>query len=139
MANGVLGARNLSAGIAQNVYVNNYSDAAIVTINVCNINHIPTKVSVAISTAGHAGITANEWIEFSAEVLGKGVLARTGVAVSSGQYVVVKSSESNVSAQVWGIETGALTGSTAITVNTSGDGPTFLGAAEFTVIAGDAS
>jgi hypothetical protein len=139
MANGVLGARNLSAGIAQNVYVNNYSDAAIVTINVCNINHVPTKISMAISAVGHAGITANEWIEFGAELLGKGVLARTGVAVSSGQYVVVKSSESNVSAQVWGIETGSLTGSTAITVNTSGDGPAFLGATEFTVIAGDAS
>lgn len=139
MANGVLGARSLSAGIAQNIYVNNYSDAAVVTVNVCNINHVSTKISIAISTVGHAGVTSGEWIEFGADLLGKGVLARTGVAVSSGQYIVVKSSESNVSTQVWGVEMGALTGSAAITANTSGDGPVFLGATEFTVIAGDAS
>lgn len=139
MANGVLGAQSLSAGIAQNVYVNNYSDAAVVTVNICNINHVPASISIAISTVGHAGVTDNEWIEFNAELLGKGVLARSGVAVSSGQFIVVKSSESNVSAQVWGVEMGALTGTTAITANTSGDGPVFLGAAEFTVIAGDAS
>ena len=139
MSNGVLGTRSLLAGIAQNVYVNNYTEAAIVTVNVCNINHVPTKISMAISTLGHAGITAGEWIEYDAELLGKGVLARTGIAVSSGQYVVVKSSESNVSAQVWGVEIGALTGVASITVNTSGDGPTFSGASTFTVIAGDAT
>jgi len=139
MSNGVLGAQSLSAGIAQNIYVNNYSDAAVVTVNVCNFNHVPAKISIAISTLGHVGVTNGEWIEFGADLLGKGVLARTGVAVSSGQFIVVKSSESNVSAQVWGVEMGALTGTTAITANTSGDGPTFLGSSEFTVIAGDAT
>jgi hypothetical protein len=139
MANGVLGAQSLSAGIAQNVYVNNNSEAAVVTINVCNYNHISVKISIAISTLGHVGVTSGEWIEFGADLLGKGVLARTGVAVSSGQYIVVKSSESNVSTQVWGIEMGSLTGVASITTNTSGDGPTFVGSSSFTVIAGDAS
>ena len=139
MSNGVLGARSLSAGIAQNIYVNNYTEAAIVTVNVFNINHVPTKISIAVSTLGHTSVTANEWIEFGTELLGKGVLARTGIAVSSGQYVVVKSSESNVSTQVWGIEIGSLTGVASITTNTSGDGPVFSGASTFTVIAGDAT
>ncbi len=139
MANGVLGARSLSAGINQNIYVNNNSDVAMVTVNVCNQNHIPVKVSVALSTLGHAGVTSGEWLEFDSEILGKGVLARTGIAVSSGQFVVVKSNESNVSAQVWGIETGDLTGTVSITANTSGAGPTFVGPTTFTVTAGDAS
>ncbi len=133
MANGVLGAQSLSAGIAQNVYVNNNSEAAVVTINVCNYNHISVKISIAISTLGHVGVTSGEWIEFGADLLGKGVLARTGVAVSSGQYIVVKSSESNVSTQVWGIEMGSLTGVASITTNTSGDGPTFVGSSSFIV------
>lgn len=139
MANGVLGARSLSAGINQDIYVNNNSDVAMVTVNVCNQNHIPVKVSVALSTLGQAGVTSGEWLEYDAEILGKGVLARTGIAVSPGQFVVVKSSESNVSAQVWGIETGDLTGVVSITTNTSGEGPTFIGPTSFSVIAGDAS
>ena len=139
MSNGVLGTRSMLAGIAQNVYVNNYSDSSIVTVNVCNFNHVSTKISMAISTLGHAGITAGEWIEFGTELLGKGVLTRTGLAVTSGQYIVVKSSESNVSAQVWGVEIGALTGGATITANASGEGPTFLGVTSFTVTAGDAS
>jgi len=139
MANGVLGARSLSAGIPQNIYVNNSSDVAVVAINVCNFNHISTRISIAISTLGHAGVTNSEYIEFNAELLGKGVLTRTGVAISSGQYVVVKSTESNVSSQVWGVEVGTTTGTAVITANTSGDGPAFLGATNFDVIAGDAS
>jgi hypothetical protein len=139
MANGVLGARSLLAGISQDIYVNNYSDLAMVTINVCNQNHIPVKVSVALSTLGQAGITNAEWLEYDAEVLGKGVLARTGIAVTPGQFVVVKSNEGNVSAQIWGIETGSLTGTVSITANTSGAGPTFVGPTTFTVTAGDAS
>lgn len=136
MANGVLGTQSLSAGIAQNIYVNNYSDVAMVTVNFSNRNYVSTKVSIAISTLGHAGLLASEWIEYETEILGKAVFVKTGIAVTPGQYIVVKSSESNVSAQCWGIETGSVIGSTAITANTSGDGPTFTGPSSYTVIAG---
>lgn len=134
--NGVLGAQNLSAGIAQNIYVNNYSDMSMVTVNISNRNHVPTKISIAISTSGHAGVAASEWIEYDTEIRGKAVFIKTGVAVSPGQYIVVKSFESNVSAQCWGIETGSLVGNTTISANTSGDGPAFIGPSAYTVIAG---
>jgi hypothetical protein len=139
MTNGVLGARSLSAGISQNIYVNNFSDMAMVTINICNLNHVETKISIALSLNGHASLLNSEWIEFQTTIPGKGNLLRTGVAVSPGHYIVVKSSESNVSAQVWGIEVGSSIGSVGITANTSGDGPTFVGPSTFTVIAGDSS
>lgn len=139
MTRGVLGTRSLSAGISQNVYVNNYSDLALVNINICNINHVPTKISIALSVGGHAGITNAEWIEYETELLGKGNLLKTGVAISPNYYVVVKSSESNVSAQVWGVEVGSVAGTATISANTSGDGPTFIGPGVFTVIAGDAT
>lgn len=134
--NGVLGARSLSAGIAQNIYVNNNSDVAMVTVNISNRNYISTKFGIALSTLGHAGVTAGEWIEYDTEILGKSVFIKTGVAVSPGQYLVVKSFESNVSAQCWGIETGSVVSGITITANTSGDGPVFTGPSEYTVIAG---
>lgn len=137
--NGVLGAQSLSAGIAQNIYVNNYSDVAMVTVNISNRNYISAKFSIAISTLGHAGVANNEWIEFNTEILGKAVFVKTGVAVSPGQYLVVKSSESNVSAQCWGLEMGSVLSSITISANTSGDGPVFTGPSAYTVIAGDTS
>lgn len=120
---GVLGATSLLAGIAQNIYVNNSTDASVVAVNVCNFNHISTTISIAVSTAGHTSVTANEWIEFGTELIGKGVLERSGIVVSPGQYIVVKSSESNVSSQVWGAEVGSVASALTISTNTSGDGP----------------
>lgn len=134
--NGVLGAQNLSAGIAQNIYVNNNSDVAMVTVNISNRNYASTKISIAISTLGHAGVTAGEWIEYDTEILGKATFVRSGIAVSPGQYLVVKSFESNVSAQCWGIETGSVVSGITISANTSGDGPIFTGPSTYTVIAG---
>ena len=123
MSTGILGARTLLAGTAQNIYVNNNTEASVVSVNVCNFNHIATTISIAISTAGHSSVTANEWVEYDAELLGKGVLERSGIVVGAGQYVVVKSSENNVSTQVWGIEVGSVVTSFTITTNTAGDGP----------------
>jgi hypothetical protein len=123
MSTGILGARTLLAGTAQNIYVNNNNDAAVISINVCNFNYITTRISIALSTIGHSGVTANEWIEFDAELLGKGVLERSGVVVGAGQYIVVRSTETNVSAQVWGVETGVETTALTISTNTVGIGP----------------
>lgn len=139
MSNGVLGTQNLLADIAQNIYVNNNSDVAMVTLNVSNRNYNTTNISVAISTLGHAGLTNAEWIEYETEIPGKSVFMKTGIAISPTQYLVVKSSESNVSAQAWGIETGTVVTGLTIVANTSGDGPEFIGPSEFVVIAGDAS
>ena len=136
---GVLGSRNLISEVNQAVYVNNYSDVSAVTVSVCNKHHINSNVSIAVSTSATSPSNA-EWIEYEAIVQGNGVLERSGIIVTPGHYIVVRSSAPNVNAVVWGTEVGTLSGSPiTITTNTSGPGPTFIGPSEFTVFAGDAS
>jgi hypothetical protein len=102
---GRLGAWQLNAGINQAVYVNNYTDAAVVSISVCNRNHVSTFISVA-NTTSQTSPSLEEWIEYEVEILGKGVLERTGIIVSPDHFLVVKSSQNNVNAVVWGTELG---------------------------------
>jgi hypothetical protein len=102
---GILGAWALNAGTNQAVYINNQTDVAVVAVNICNQNNIPIEVRIALSSSATSPTNA-EWLEYGAQVLGKGVLLRTGIAVTSGHYVVVQSNRPNVSAQVWGVETG---------------------------------
>lgn len=136
---GVLGSRNLLSEVNQAVYVNNYSDIAAVTVNVCNKHYVNSNISIAVSTSATSP-TNSEWIEYEAIVQGKGVLERSGILVTPGHYIVVRSSAPNVNAMVWGTEVGTVSVSPVIiTTNTSGAGPTFIGPSEFTVFAGDAS
>jgi len=136
---GVLGSRNLISEVNQAVYVNNYSDISAITLSVCNKHYIETNISVAVSTSATSP-SNSEWIEYETILTGKGVLERSGILVTPGQYIVVKSSGANVNVVAWGTELGTLSVTpTVITTNTSGSGPTFVGPTEFTVFAGDAS
>ena len=105
MSNGIFGNWALLAETNQAVYVNNNDGPAVVTVNLCNQNNTPTKISIALSTSATSP-AAGEWIEYEAELLGKGVLERTGLIVGTAQYIVVRSFESNTSAVAWGIESG---------------------------------
>jgi hypothetical protein len=105
--NGVLGSRNLLAGTNQAVYVNNYSDIAVVAVNVCNQNQLPIEIKLAVSTSSTSP-SNSEWLEYDVEVLGKSVLLRTGILVGPNDYVVVQSSRSKVNAMVWGTEVGTV-------------------------------
>ncbi len=136
---GILGSRNLLSEVNQAVYVNNYSDISAVTVNVCNKHHLNTNISIAVSTSATSP-SASEWIEYESIVGGKGALERSGILVTPGHYIVIKSSMPNNNAMVWGTEIGTLSLSpVTIATNTSGEGPEFLGPEEFTVFAGDAT
>ena len=102
---GRLGAWEIYSGAPQAVYLCNRSVATTLTLNICNRNNGSAFVSVAISTSATAPSNA-EWIEYNVELLGKGVLERTGIVVSPGQYLIVRSNIERVSAVCWGVEMG---------------------------------
>jgi hypothetical protein len=139
MSKGILGTWNLVSGINQAVYVNNYSDIATVTVSVCNRNYTDGEVSIAVGTSATSPTNA-DWIEYEAVLSGKSVLERSGIVVTPGHYVVVKSNLSNTNAVVWGAEIGAISLTpVSLTTNTSGDGPEFIGPTTIEIFAGDAT
>ena len=52
------------------------------------------------------GHTSSEYVEYDVEILSHGVLERSGLVMSAGQKLVVRSSGANVAAVAMGIETG---------------------------------
>lgn len=103
MATGRLGANDLAAATNTTVYTVPSDTFSVVTLSICNRGNQAVSVRVAVSAS--ATPTAAEWIEYDTEVLGKGVLERTGIVMDAGRLLVVYSSAANVSAVAFGIET----------------------------------
>ena len=103
MATGRLGANDIAAATNTTVYTVPSDTFSVVTLSICNRGNQAVAVRVAVSAA--ATPVAAEWIEYDTEVLGKGVLERTGIVMDAGRLLVVYSSGANVSAVAFGIET----------------------------------
>lgn len=103
MATGRLGASDLAAATPTSIYTVPAGTFSVVTLSICNRANQAIAVRVAVSTSG----TPNdaEWIEYDAEIYGKGVLERTGIVMDANKQLIVYSSQASTSAVVWGIET----------------------------------
>jgi hypothetical protein len=115
--NGLLGNIVTPAGPTQSLYVSDTSNGAIITLNLCNKGSTSATVSIAITSVVNSAVSY-EWIEYETTLLGYGVLERTGIALSSGQYLTIKSLSSNITAVCWGITQGSTTSVPAIPTNT---------------------
>lgn len=103
---GILGSANLLNGPLQAFYVNNRSNATVVTVNVCNRNTSrPALVRLAVSASTTPLDT--EWIEFDVEIPARGVLERSGVWVNSAQYLIARSNMPDVNVVTWGVTKGS--------------------------------
>lgn len=103
MATGRLGASDLAAATNTTVYTVPADTFAVVSLSLCNRGNQAVAVRVAVASA--ATPTNAEYIEYDTEVLGKGVLERTGIVMDAGKILVVWSNAANISAVAFGIET----------------------------------
>jgi len=103
MATGILGAENLPATDNVTVYTVPADTFAVVTVNVTNRNSQSRDVRVA--TAASDSPTDAEWIEFDTELLGNGVLERSGIVLDEGKKIVARANSTEVNVVVYGIET----------------------------------
>jgi hypothetical protein len=133
--NGVLGTWNLLANINQSIYYNNYDTASIVIVNLCNRGNTTATVRIAISSS-LTNPSAAEWIVFDSELFPKDAYERTGIAVSPGKYIVVRSSNNETTAVCYGL-TNRNSPVSGIAQNL-GNPPTWTTSASQTVLSGQA-
>jgi hypothetical protein len=103
MATGRLGVADLDAAVNTTLYTVPGDTFAVISVNLCNRSNQAVNVRMAVS-AGPSPSNA-EYIEFDTELLGKGVLERTGIIMNATQRLVVYSNAAGVSAVAFGIET----------------------------------
>jgi hypothetical protein len=103
MATGRLGIADLTAATNTSVYTVPSGYFAVVSVNICNRSN--QAVAVRIAAASLDSPANGEYLEYDTELLGRGVLERTGIIVGAGQKIVVRSTGANVNAVVFGIET----------------------------------
>jgi len=103
MATGRLGTADLAAATDTLLYTCPADTFAVVTVSLCNRNASSVRVRMAVGTSGTPADA--EFIEYDSELTGNSVIERTGLVLSAGQTVIVRSNTINVSAVAVGIET----------------------------------
>ena len=103
MATGILGANDLAATANTTVYTVPADTFAVVTVNVTNRNSQSRNIRIA--TADDDTPTDAEWIEFDTEILGNGVIERSGIVLNEGKKIVAYTNSTEVNVVVYGIET----------------------------------
>ena len=103
MANGRLGANDLSAGTNTTVYTVPADNFAVVTVSMCNRSATARTVRIALAAADTP--TNAEYLEYDVSLVGNGTIERTGIVMAAGQKIVVYSNSIDVSAVVYGLET----------------------------------
>lgn len=99
--NGRLGTADLTANVDVVVYTVPVGFVATVTIAILART---TTGGVYCAVTQSAEVTNQDYLEYNALVPVSGVLERTGVVLSAGEHIIVRSSVGGVSVRVHGFE-----------------------------------
>jgi len=103
MANGKLGANALTAATNTTVYTCPADHFSVVSVNFTNRNTQARNVRIALADTDSPSTA--EWVEYDTELIGNGVLERTGFVLSAGQKIVAFANSTDTNCVVYGIET----------------------------------
>lgn len=103
MASGRLAKVNISSiNTDTQVYQVPTNHLASFTISVCNRGTSNAKIRIALTDSTSIGL--DEYVDFDTIVYPKDSYQRTGLVLSSGQYVYIRSDQANISVNVYGFE-----------------------------------
>jgi hypothetical protein len=106
MATGLLGQAALAAITNTPVYTVPPNTFAVFSVCVLNRSTTATAtVRIALASLSTPDAGGKEWIEYDVSLDPGGVLERTGLMMNAGKILVVYTSGSQVSVNVYGIET----------------------------------
>jgi len=106
MASGLLGAENISANNETILYTVPDATFAVVTVSITNRSSAnTTTVRLGLLRADETTGGDHNWCEYETTITPNGTLERTGIVLDAAQKITLISSQPDVSAQVYGIET----------------------------------
>ena len=105
MPSGKLGAADLAANAVTLLYTVPANTVATASVRLCNRGAAQVKLRVAVGSG--AAPAATDYLEYDAIVPANGILEDTGIAMSAGEKLWVRSDTVNVSARAHGFEEAA--------------------------------
>jgi hypothetical protein len=103
MATGKLAGTTLASATYTEIYTVPSGNFAVVTVNILNKSASSRQVRLTVSNAFPP--TADDYLEYDTTILASSVLERTGIVLSAGQKISGRSSGTDTTFVVMGIET----------------------------------
>lgn len=102
---GTLGGLTLTAGEEAKPYsCSAPAVAAGITVSFCNKTSGPVRVRLAHGAGANSSENGTLFLEYDATIAPSGVLERSGIAISAGRSIFVKSDTTGVDVSVYGFE-----------------------------------
>jgi len=98
---GLLGKADLAANTDTSLYTVPAQTIATVNLNLCNRSAAAVSVRIAIHTGT---LTDADYLEYDSVIPPRGLLERTGLAMSSGETLTVRANGTGISVRAHGFE-----------------------------------
>jgi len=98
---GLLGKADLAANTDTSLYTVPDDTVATVNLNLCNRSAAAVSVRIAVRAGA---LTDTDYLEYDSVIPPRGLLERTGLAMSAGETLTVRANGNGISARAHGFE-----------------------------------